>query len=107
MDEFSTLVYFAGTIGVFMLIVYPALAYFFTIGEGEFLTMELITAIILFFAIFKIVNISKEAEIELLKKEKLSIATSGTISDSTKVKTFNHRGVIIHYVIRDSIIIIK
>ena len=39
MDEFSALMYFAGTIGVFMLIIYPMLAYFFTIGEGEFLTI--------------------------------------------------------------------
>jgi hypothetical protein len=107
MDEFSALMYFAGTIGVFMLIIYPMLAYFFTIGEGEFLTMELITAIILFFAIFKIFNISKEAEIELLKKEKLSIIMPGRISDDKSVKTFNHRGVIISYVIRDSVIIRK
>lgn len=107
MDEFRTLLYFAITIFVIMIAIYPLIAYFSSMKEEEFLVMELIMGILFFTAIFMVVNINNNAVEELLKKEKLSIATSGTISDSAKVKTFNHRGVIIHYVIRDSVIIIK
>ncbi len=107
MDEFSLVIYIALGIFVGMLTILPILAYFFHMGEGEFLFIEIIGGIFLLIALLRIAYISHEAEEELLKKENLSIITSGRISDDKQTKTFNHRGAIINYVIRDSVIIRK
>jgi len=107
MEEFSLVIYIAIAIFVGMLAILPMLAYFFHMEEGEFLIIEIIGGIFLLLALLRIGYISHEAEEELLKKENLSIITSGRISDDKQVKTFSHKGAIINYVIRDSVIIRK